>query len=83
MFLKVGCNKSVKLLHMSFYRKDDSPVNSVLAVHKQVGSLLNRFDKLLQDTEKERLDLENEVILLKKKLGYDTEHGKDLGGLWL
>lgn len=54
-------------------RKEDTPVKSVLDIHGKISELLKQIDKKLQQADNHRLQLEEEVEALKKRLGTNTK----------
>lgn len=59
-----------------FFRNEETPVKSVLAVHGKIGNLLKLYNQKLQQTENTRRELEREVEDLKKQLGLNRKKGK-------
>ncbi|KAK6635108.1 hypothetical protein RUM44_000357 [Polyplax serrata] len=54
-------------------QKEDTPVKSVLDIHGKISELLKQIDKKLQQADNHRLQLEEEVEALKKRLGTNTK----------
>ncbi|EEB17287.1 conserved hypothetical protein [Pediculus humanus corporis] len=53
---------------VSHMQEEETPVKSVLEIHKKVKNLLKDFDQKLQNIDNYKLQLEKEVEVLKRKL---------------
>ena len=63
------------------FREEETPVKSVLEIHKKVKNLLKDFDQKLQNIDNYKLQLEKEVEVLKRKLAIKKQ--KNLIGKWI